>query len=363
MTDLQKPTYPGQWGNTFFAKTSDSSKSISGYKDRFQSIDESAASDFMANANWELFNPAGESLGTREIRSNTNLLDPEEFARYWQTGKHKNYKIYSGYDTDGDGITDMIALDPKNVVVGFNERYIIDEGKGEYPYKRDYYKLPKDERKKMSYSQFLENQETKEGWKDLTKYKESRSKATWKRIYNHVGQVFKALGATPKETEKCSKDMLSIISKAIFFDPKTPAHQIRIVMSSPEFKKIQSQNVTTQLIQQIINQQNVQALCKGFLNAARGYNDGGAKNYLSGYLAGWHNVRIDAAAINDIYLNLLSKSAATKAYKEKDLTPMAIARDPNKAQEFSQAVQKIMQELDKKNQIDQMKVDITYSGN
>ena len=105
----------GTWNQGFFKKsTKDQKKDYSG---------DFIPADPNLNYNFELFDPGRGKLGKREIRINRNLLNPDEFGHYWQTGKHANHKIFrSEKDLNGDGIApDYFATNQQGQVVGFND--------------------------------------------------------------------------------------------------------------------------------------------------------------------------------------------------------------------------------------------------
>ena len=163
-----------QWASDLFQRQS-SSKAGNTWTPNWSNA--KSLSEQQQNAlDFDYFDVEDGELETREIKSNKNLLNPKEFAKYWQTGKHKGYTIYQGKDMDGDDLPDMFAVNPSNQVVGFNDRYIVEGKDAETPYRRAYYALDKDKRKNISYQQFLAQQQNIPGWKNLDKFKASRLK-------------------------------------------------------------------------------------------------------------------------------------------------------------------------------------------
>lgn len=298
------------------------------------------------------FDVPGGKLGHREIRSNKNLLNESEFAKYWQTGKHKDHKIYRDVDMDGDDVGDLVAVDPQGRIVGINDRYVTDEGKGETFYKKEYYKLPKAQRNNLSYQQFLETQETKEGWKDLTKFKESRAKATHRVIRDYLDEELGQAKATEKQSETIAKQLLNLIITT-FFDLSTPLYQIKVISGSAEFKKVLKSKITADTIGNYLPAAYKQTIANSMVSAARGYSDGGMRAALkSQILDKISENRLSAKDASALYLRILSKSAASKAYKQFGITPMYLVDNPNQAEAFAAEVKKIMDELDKKHQME-----------
>ena len=298
------------------------------------------------------FDIPGGDLGKREIRSNKNLLNEKEFAKYWQTGKHKDHKIYNGVDIDGDDVDDLIAVDPQGRIVGFNDRYVTDKGKGETFYKKAYYKMPKEQRNNISYQQFLETQETEEGWKDLTKFKESRAKATHRVIRDYLDEELGQAKATEKQSETIAKHLLNLIITT-FFDLSTPIYQIKVISGSAEFKKVLKSKITAETIGNYLPAAYKQTIANSMVSAARGYSDGGMRAALkTQILDKISENRLSAKDANALYLRILSKSAASKAYKQFGITPMYLVDNPNQAEAFAAEVKKIMDELDQKHKME-----------
>lgn len=336
------------WATNFFDKQSTSVDK--NYSAKFKNLTkENYNTDF--NGDWSYLQPNKGLLGDLEIRSNNNLLNPDEFAKYWQSGKHANHKIYKGYDWDGDKEPDLVAVDPTGQVVGFNERYIVAAGQGETPYKRSYYNQPKSERQKISYQQYLESQESKDGWKDLTKFKESRSKATHKVIGVYLLDQLNEQGATLKEIENISKQLVNIIA-SVFFATDVPAYQIRAIKGSPEFKKIMSSQINSTTISTYLPEAQKANIARGMISSVRGYSDGGLINALKGHLNSLGGDRITKQNAETLYVKILTKQAANIAYKKHKISPMFLVEHPEAAAAFKAEVEKEMAELDKKHKTD-----------
>lgn len=329
------------WTSEFFLREG-STKEKTKFEPKWSEYD---ADNDTETYSWDYFDIPGGDLGKREVRTNKNLLNPYEFAKYWQTGSHKGFNIYQAPDLDGDDIPDLVAVNKEGKVVGFNDRYVTKDGVAETPYRRDYYNLSKEERKGKSYQQFLMAQNNKDGWKDLTKFKESKGKAVHNIVKNYLTTELNGVGATEKEQENICKKLVDMISTT-FFEPKAPAYQIKVIKSSPEFKKVLKKHITMETIPGYLPEGIKQQLAKSMLNAIRGYGDGGFKNWLMTQYAGITGNRLAVANVNALYSQILAKSAAAKLYKEHGITPMFLVEHPEKATEFQSAVKTKMTELD-----------------
>ena len=335
------------WTTNFFGKQS-AGKAASNYASKFNKINEGIVDSYDFN----YFDVTSGKLEKNEIRSNNNLLNPNEFAKYWQTGKHQNYLIFNGDDIDGDKVNDMIAVNPAGQVVGFNERYIVPAG--ETPYKRAYYAQDKDKRAKQSYQQFLETQSNIPEWKKLDKFKENRSKALHKVIATYLAQELNAVGASSKEIEIISKRLIDLISSTLFA-ADVPLYQIKAIKGAPEFKKVLNENVNVSTLPKYLPAGEKTNTAQRMLLSVRGYNDGGFIASFKAYLDKMPGNRLSKEAAQNLYAQLLAKSAANKLYKEFGITPMYLVEYPDKATEFKEAVEKKMDELDAKNQMEEIK--------
>lgn len=335
------------WSNNFFSRQS-AGKAASNYASKFNKINEGIVDSYDFN----YFDVTSGKLEKNEIRSNNNLLNPNEFAKYWQTGKHQNYLIFNGDDIDGDKVNDMIAVNPAGQVVGFNERYIVPAG--ETPYKRAYYAQDKDKRAKQSYQQFLETQSNIPEWKKLDKFKENRSKALHKVIATYLAQELNAVGASSKEIEIISKRLIDLISST-FFAADVPSYQIKVIKGAPEFKKVLNENVNLETLPTYLPEGEKANIAQGMLMSIRGYYDGGLQTQLKAYLDQIPGNRLDKDAAHQLYTQLLAKSAANKLYKEFGITPMYLVEHPEQATKFQTAVKNRMTELDAKNQMEEIK--------
>lgn len=345
------------WNQGFFNK--DSKEAIN-YAGNFQKM----AQGFQSNLNWDYMNPTSGKLGKHEMKYNRNLLNPNNFAQYWQTGKHKGYEIYNQIDLDGDTFEDMIAVNPKdgNRVMGFNEKYITDDGKGETPYRREYYKLTPKQREQESYMEFLDNQNTIEGWRDIKKLKTNRSTAVWQIIKAHLNDQFNQLNATEKERENICKRLVKMI-QTTFFDcaevvkqgeeivgykmksDGVPSYQMKVITESPEFKKILSAKVTASTIGSYIPQNAKNTIATGMLQLVRGYGNSIERIFI-GWLAEHHNNdRLSVANALNLYKSIIIKQAANKLYKEKGLTAAEAANNEALFNEYKQALLQKQQEL------------------
>ena len=287
--------------------------------------------------NFDYFDPDDGDLGNREIRYNKNLLNPDQFAKYWQTGKHKGYKIYKGLDKDGDNQPDLIAVNPEGQVVGFNERYVVEGKDAETPYRRAYYALDKDARAAQTYQQFLHQQQSINGWKDLTKFQTSRVKKPFYIISTYLQTELENAGATQKERDLVGKKLLNIIA-ASFFASDAPAYQVKVIVSAPEFKKILEGFITAQYLKTYLPDAKKQEIVNGIVNSIRGYHDGGLIDKLKTYLARVNTNKLNAEGVETMYLDTLSKKAASKIYKDNKFSPAYFASHPEAAAEFSKAV-------------------------
>ena len=309
---------------------------------------------------YDYFEFPGGKLGNREVRSNKNLLNPNEFAKYWQTGKHKAHKIYKDVDLDGDGQYDMIAVDPSDKVVGFNDRYVVESGNAETPYKRAYYQLPKSERALQSYQQFLEDQPNIPGWKDLDKFKESRKKALHKVILEHFEKALDAVNIAPKpsnkEKEIISKQLIPFIAST-YFATDVPLYQVKIITASPEFKKILNTAVTSETVKNYFpaGEQNTQQIAFAMVKGIRGLGDGGVKKALKDYADTLPGNRLAKEPAETLYVKFLAKQAASAAFKKHHISPMYLIEHPDAATAFRTEVDAIMKEMDAKHKMEEIK--------
>ena len=334
------------WDKGFFTK---STKGKVDYSKNFRNEDKEKNKTVYEKYDWELFNPASGTLGKREIRINRSLLNPNEFANYWQTGKHANHRIHlSNVDIDGDGITpDYYAVDPANNVVGFNDRYITDEGKGETPYRRAYYKLDRDERGKRSYMEFLDSQSDIDGWRKISKLKDNRTTSVWNIIKTYLSAEFTTAGATTKEIENVCKQLLKIIQTS-FFDVAVPSYQIKVITETPEFKKILKNNVTGSTIQNYLPPGGKTTIVNGMLQLIRGYGIA-----IRDVLVNWLNThqnsnRLSPEKALELYKSIIVKKAANKLYKDYGLTAAEAANNATLFEQYKDALKKVQNDLHEK---------------
>ena len=352
-----------EWNKGFFKGAT---KENVNYTDRF--IDDKAFNDFQ-NATWKYFNVSSGALGPREMRINRNLLNPVEFANYWQTGKHKNHTIHKSYfdpekkayrDIDGDGIApDYYAVDPDGNVVGFNDKYITDPGKGETPYRRAYYNQDRKARENQSYIEALDGMDTIPGWRDIKKMKDNRTSSVWKIIDTYLDAEFRVATQSTKERENICKRILKMI-QTTFFDCVTvsedgksfgvkqdgvPLYQMKVITESPEFKKLLKVKISQTTIADYIPAGIKEKLVTGMLQLVRGYG-----NAIEGayglYLAANHkNNRITAPAALELYKSIIIKQAANKLYKKLGLTAAEAANNEELFTRYKQELLKEQQAL------------------
>ena len=309
----------------------------------------------LGTANWEYLTPIGGKLGNREIRYNRNLLNPDEFASFWKSGKKSNYRIFNGADSDGDGYNDMIAMKPDGHIVGFNERYVTEPDKGETPYRRDYYqKYNKDQRKDTSYMEYLDSTNPVPGWRDINKIKENRASSTWKLVYTYLDSELGIAGANLSERENICKRIVKVLITA-FFAADVPSFQIQTISSSPEFKKILKTRVTSLTIGEFIPNGAKQGLVNGMLQKLRGYGGNIETVYANLLATNVTKYRITKEDAEELYENLVTKKAANKLYKETGLSPMTIT-DQN-VQAYKTALTTEKQKLKAKYQTQTFKLD------
>lgn len=138
-------------------------------------IEELYEQEFKSNPEvWSYFNPGSGELGKREIISRSSLYVPDKFKKYWKNKKDNEgeyIKLYGTYDIDGDDLPDNIAYDAaKHRVVGFNDKIVLPAGKSERPYRRDWAKIPPEERRALNqtYREWLQTQTSRvtEKWAD-----------------------------------------------------------------------------------------------------------------------------------------------------------------------------------------------------
>ena len=297
--------------------------------------------------NWDYFNIPGGKLGNREIKYNRNLLNEDEFARFWQSGKKANYKIYKGYDLDGDHLPDMIATDPNDRVVGFNERYVTEEGKGETPYRREYYSKPKDARKGQTYMEYLDGVNTQQGWRDISKIKQNRSTATWKVIFTYLDSNggLSGLQATEAEKEQMCKQLVKVISWAFFPAENTPKYMFEAVTASAEFKKVLKKNVHNGTIHEFIPKDAIPTVINGMLQYIRGYGGNVVNQLMSWLKTNCTKYRIRQEDLNKLYSDILTKQAANKIYRQHGITALQAAENDELMNQYKAAINTKKQEL------------------
>ena len=323
------------WKQDFFKKDAKQKADLA-----FERLTKENIGTKLVSANWDYLNPYGGKLGNREVRYNRNLLNPDEFASFWKSGKKSNYRIFNGVDTDGDGQYDMIAMKPDGHIVGFNERYVTEPDKGETPYRRDYYqKYNKDQRKDTSYMEYLDSTNPVQGWRDINKIKENRSSSTWKLVYTYLDSELKNVNATKSEAENICKRIVRILITA-FFATDVPSFQIQTISSSPEFKKILKTRVTSLTIGEFIPNGAKQGLVNGMLQKLRGYGGNIETVYANLLTTKVTKYRISKEDAEELYENLVTKKAANKLYKETGLSPMTITDQNVQAYKTALAAEK-----------------------
>ena len=338
------------WKQDFFKKDAKHKADLA-----FERLTKENIGTKLVSANWDYLTPIGGKLGNREIRYNRNLLNPDEFASFWKSGKKSNYRIFNGADSDGDGYNDMIAMKPDGHIVGFNERYVTEPDKGETPYRRDYYqRYNKDQRKDTSYMEYLDSTNPVQGWRDINKIKENRAASTWKLVYTYLDSELGSAGANLSERENICKRIVKILITA-FFAADVPSFQIQTISSSPEFKKILKTRVTSLTIGEFIPPEAKQGLVNGMLQKLRGYGGNIETVYANLLTTKVTKYRISKEDAEELYENLVTKKAANKLYKETGLSPMTIT-DQN-VQAYKTALTTEKQKLKAKYQTQTFKLD------
>ncbi len=337
------------WNNNFFQK---SSNTLADYSHLYKTL----GKQDHQNYDWSLFNLTSGQLGKREMRINRNLMNPKEFAAYWQTGKHKNHTIHKGYDPeekkdidlDGDGVTpDYYAVDPEGVVVGFNDKYITDIGSGETPYRKKYYELDRDARSKQSYMEFLDTQSDVEGWRPISKIRDNRGKSVWNIIKSYLETEFAKTGATLKEVENVCKQLLKIIQTSFFTlgENGVPMYQMKTITESPEFKKILNSTVTATTIKNYLPEGGKSQIVNGMLQLIRGYGSNIKDNILGWLNTNQNSHRISKENAEQLYKSIIIKKAANKLYKEYGLTAAEAANNQELFNKYKAALEKEQQAL------------------
>ena len=333
------------WDNGFFKREA---KEGIDYTRNFETMDAEKVGDQFDFGYFDL--PGGE-LEKREIKYNRNLLNEKNFAEYWTSGKHKGYKILKGADLDGDGLNDMIAVDPTNkYVVGFNERYVTDLGKGETPYRKNYYAQDKATRAKQSYTEYLDTAAQQEGWKDLSKMKENRTKSVWMVIRNYMQDDLVKFGATEKEAENICKQLLKIIQTSFFQlgEKGVPQYQIKVITESPEFKKVLKANVTAQTINRYLPPGGKVQIAQGMMQKIRGYGSNITNVLLNWLGTNQKEHRLSTSAALSLYQKIIVKQAANKLYKKHGLTAAEAATNPTVFNAYKAELQQELDALSKK---------------
>lgn len=204
-------------------------------------------------ADWENFTPVGQS--NYDIKINDNLLNEDNFIKYWSKKKINNFA--KGEDIDKDGIPDLVAIDDMNKVRGFNNKVTYPKSESLFAYKQNYYKQSKKEREKNPFSIYLESQANIPNYKELDKYKSSRNTSIWKKIYNWLLlDADKIAGYKLSQVEAYSKKVASLIPY-IFFDENVSEDHIKVIMKDPEFK---------QMVKDEINKSNINKFLPSDLN-------------------------------------------------------------------------------------------------
>ena len=337
-----------RWKNDFY----NSKKDPNGEKTYppFQSLN----NDNDTNFDWSYFTPSNKAnnrdLGNREMKYNYNLLNESNFRKYWTTGKHSGYEVYDGKDFDGDGVNDYVAINPQGrKVMGFNERYITDELKGETPYRRDYYSQNKNFRDGKTYMQYLEfDAENKPGWKDLQKLKANRLSAPWKVIMFYLSDVLTDKAVSMKQAEQIAKKLLKCISHA-FFATNVPTYQRKHIVKTSEFKNILKKYVTSDTIETFIPIGAIDNVVSALLQGMEGYGNSRILNKLVQWLTENNTkYRISAEEAAELYNTIISKKAIMEAYKQTGINPMNLANNPHLATQFANTVAQKKAELARK---------------
>lgn len=167
---------------------------------------------------------------------NNKLYNPDEFKKYW--GRKKNIKGIYQEDIDNDGYDDYIAVDNENNIIGFNNQIILNKKNSLYPYQRNYYKQDKDYRSKNSFNQFLDSQETIEGYEDITDRVTRRQNQAWYGLYT-VFQATEELTniATPKQLESAAKKFYEL-GKYILTPKELDSSVMEPLLKKALFKEI-----------------------------------------------------------------------------------------------------------------------------
>lgn len=281
-------------------------------------------------------------LGKNQMNYNMNLLNQDNFQRYWTAGPKKvGYKIYNNQDFDGDEINDYVAVDPSGHVVGFNEKVILPGDKSEYAYKRNYYALPNDTRKKMTYQEYLDGANNIEGYKNLDKYKEGRQKQTWILVFNLIHDALvnnDGFKNNPRLQEKLCKMIVKSIAFNVFFSSDANSSMIAEIVKSSHFKKMlhnflsNSNNINT-----VIPSSQAANIILGGYNVLTGVEDATYGNYEQ-FLDSIHTYQLSAEKTEALYDSILSQKLTKKYIKEHNITPLHIAQNPSLATDLSNFV-------------------------
>lgn len=345
------------WSQSFFSKTATSKKFAPKWEET-----PANSSQITSAYNFGYFNPASKLKGKREMLSNRNLLNEGNFAKFHQSGKKSANKLYKGLDIDGDEVHDLVAVDPSGFVVGFNENYLIPEGKGETAYRRDYYDLSNEQREALTYQQFLDMQANIDGWKDLSKRKESRKEAPFQIIKKYLDEELKALKASNKDVENICKKLLSLVSEA-FFAPNVPLYLRKVITGTSEFKtNVLKKYLHSDTIKIYLPESIKKDIVERMDSYIQGYTDGGIHAYLRNYWAQTYNNSnlqdnvIKNFAINledatEIYNQILSKQALNKVFRDNGINALTLAQHPEIANQLKAAYENEKKKLDEKNQM------------
>ena len=287
--------------------------------------------------NWDYI--TGANPGKRDMTVNYNLLNPDNFKAHWTKGPKKiGYTVYNNVDVDKDGLPDLVALDPTKHVVGINEKVIIPEDKSEKAYKRNYYALSNADRDKITYQEYLDTAQNIEGYKDLTKYKDNRSKQTWMLILNHINGALTDAKFTPRIKERLCKLILNSIAENIFFDGMADDDQKALIIKSPQFKKTLHSFISAQgMLAVVLPKTQANNIINGGYNLLIGAEDATYSKYEQ-FLQTITKYQLGEKETEAMYDSILSQKLTKKYMKDNNITPLHIAQHPELASNLSNYV-------------------------
>ena len=181
------------------------------------------------------FKPYFNNLGKREIISNPNLYNQENFVNYWGNKVDKNrdwIELYKANDLDGDGYEDYLAYNKaQQQFVGFNDKIIVPEGKAMKAYKIQH----KRSGTKKSYKQWLDEQDQLEGWGPTKKSMPSEDTLMGK-LYNYVKKDLLASNLPSYVQYTLLRTLFNVIKKSVFGGDVSEEYR-DYCMKTPGFKK------------------------------------------------------------------------------------------------------------------------------